>query len=400
MSTWSRAASCTAPVTYPSPDAFLYALSRLCARFPDAVQVLTAPARRALEQSSGGSSAACGSVLEIALRTLAADNLDVTTGQHERRVRLAQTQRPDGLWPASAYYRMGRFPVYFGSSYLTTVFAMSALVPAATDPEGREWQPRGEVAVHDFGIRVPDRFHPQMEAIGERLAHWATNVGLATGATGQARLRRAGFHQVAARILPDEQTPDVELFAQWVVWLFHLDDSQDEGAMGHCPDTVHAAYTAITAIIDGQSVPAGGAAGSPAVAALTHLWPRTMAGMSPAWRRRIRGHIHRHRDAFLTQITHRRQRTLPTPEEYPGPRRDANGMFMYDLVEVACRTEIPETVAAGPAWKELCTASSDITAWCNDIYSLARGRPTGNPPTTSPSCATPTPAPNWTPSTR
>ncbi|MCX4994393.1 hypothetical protein OHA09_20300 [Streptomyces longwoodensis] len=119
---------------YPSPDAFLHAVSRLCARFPDTAGPLTAPARRALERTGTGASAVTGSVLEIALRVLAADRLGVTAGQDERRARLARMQRPDGSWPAAASYRMGRFPLFFGSSFLTTVFALSALRPARPAP--------------------------------------------------------------------------------------------------------------------------------------------------------------------------------------------------------------------------------------------------------------------------
>ncbi|WP_168218117.1 hypothetical protein [Streptomyces lasalocidi] len=43
-------------------------------------------------------------------------------------------QRPDGSWSAAASYRMGRFPLFFGSSFLTTVFALSALWPARPAP--------------------------------------------------------------------------------------------------------------------------------------------------------------------------------------------------------------------------------------------------------------------------
>ncbi|MDK1347693.1 terpene synthase family protein [Streptomyces sp. 378] len=229
----------------------------------------------------------------------------------------------------------------------------------------------------DFGILVPDRMHPRAEHVGNRLAAWATRVGLTTGTAEDTRLRRSGFHLVAARILPDEGEADVELFAQWATWLFHLDDEQDEGVMGRSPQSVHATYTAIIAIIQGRPTPA--AAHSPAVRALADLWPRTAARMSPAWRSRILDHVHQHRDAFLTQITHRQTGTLPTPEDYPGLRRDANGMFMYDLVEVTCHTEIPPHLAGTSAWTELCAASSDITAWCNDVISLPREQANNEP---------------------
>ncbi|MER7111785.1 hypothetical protein [Streptomyces sp. NPDC000229] len=82
-----------------------------------------------------------GESLDLAFRTLAADHLGLTAGQAERRVLLAGAQQDNGSWPACAYYRMGRFLVYFGSPYLTTVFALTALRPrtdltAAPAPAG------------------------------------------------------------------------------------------------------------------------------------------------------------------------------------------------------------------------------------------------------------------------
>lgn len=119
---------------YPSPDAFLYAVARLCSRFPASAQVLAAPARQALAEREATAAAVRVpvSALDIALRTLAADHLGLSAGQDRHRTWLAAAQCADGSWPAAAYYRMGRFPVYFGSSYLTTVFAMAALHPRVT----------------------------------------------------------------------------------------------------------------------------------------------------------------------------------------------------------------------------------------------------------------------------
>lgn len=221
----------------------------------------------------------------------------------------------------------------------------------------------------DFGIRIPERIHPAAEHIGDHLLTWASRVGLVADASERARLDAAGFHLLAARILPDAPQSDVEVFAQWVLWLFHLDDEQDEGAMGHSAEIVHTTYAAITSIIDGQPAPAAAPA---SVTALADLWPRTARGMSSQWRRRILEHIHHHRDAFLTQIAHRQNGTLASPEEYPSLRRDDNAMFMYDLLEVVYQIEIPPDLVATRSWTELCAASSDIAAWCNDVVSLPR----------------------------
>ncbi len=224
----------------------------------------------------------------------------------------------------------------------------------------------------DFGISIPQRVHPAADRIGEHLLAWAAGFGLAVDDAACARLDAAGFHLAAARILPDAEQADVELFAQWTVWLFHLDDEQDEGPMGRDAAIVRETYASITSITstaEGQPAPAGAPA---SVTALADLWPRTARGMSAPWRRRIRQHIHDHRDAFLTQIAHRQNGTVATPEEYPTLRRNDNAMFMYDLVEVAYRTEIPPDLAATKSWTELCAASSDIIAWTNDVVSLPR----------------------------
>ncbi|MCM3882353.1 terpene synthase family protein [Frankia sp. R82] len=221
----------------------------------------------------------------------------------------------------------------------------------------------------DFGIPIPERIHPEAEQIGEHLLTWASRVGLVTDARERARLDAAGFHLLAARILPDAHPSDVEVYARWVLWLFHLDDEQDEGSMGLRAELVHTTYAAITSIVEGRSDPSTASA---PVTALADLWPRTAREMSPQWRRRFLEHIHHHRDAFLTQIAHRHNGTLATPAEYPSLRRDDNAMFMVDLLEVVHQTEIPPDLVATSSWTELCAASSDLVAWCNDVVSLPR----------------------------
>ncbi|MFD5327970.1 terpene synthase family protein [Streptomyces sp. NPDC127092] len=221
----------------------------------------------------------------------------------------------------------------------------------------------------DFGIPVLRRIHPDVNRIGERLGVWAAGVGLTDGPSEEARLRSAGFHLISSRFFSDAPAEAVELFARWVVLLFHLDDQQDEGPMGRSPDHVRAVYQAMTSVIDGDPPAARPA---PAVAAMADLWPRTADGLSGAWRLRFRAQFLCHRDAFLTQVTHRERATVPTRERYPALRRDANGMFMWNLVEAALRTEVPAALADGALWREMCEASNDVTAWCNDVLSLKR----------------------------
>ncbi|MFD8495387.1 hypothetical protein [Amycolatopsis sp. NPDC059657] len=107
---------------YPSPDAFLQVVSRLAERFDDLRDTLEKPLAEAIMQREDDEW-----VLDVALRAIAADNIGLEEGQRQRKKLLIESQEADGSWPAAPYYKLGRFPVYFGSRVLTTLFAANAL---------------------------------------------------------------------------------------------------------------------------------------------------------------------------------------------------------------------------------------------------------------------------------
>lgn len=110
---------------YPSPYAFLYACSRLCARSAMYAPSLGPHLRSALTLANGQRT---GDALEAALYIIAEGNMRPRERLLVHKEALARLQRPDGSWPAAAFYRMGRVDVYFGSPLLTTLFAVRALL--------------------------------------------------------------------------------------------------------------------------------------------------------------------------------------------------------------------------------------------------------------------------------
>ncbi|NKY51422.1 hypothetical protein [Nocardia vermiculata] len=109
---------------YPRPEPFLHAMSRLCASFDDIAAECGAELARALSASDAPEQVPA---LDLALTILAVDNLGGDAHQRWRRDVLVAQQDGSGSWPASAYFRMGRLPLYWGSSTLTAVFAAGAL---------------------------------------------------------------------------------------------------------------------------------------------------------------------------------------------------------------------------------------------------------------------------------
>ncbi|MFG2004583.1 hypothetical protein ACGFNU_36070 [Spirillospora sp. NPDC048911] len=119
---------------HPAPEAFLYAVSRLVKRFPSCREPLAEPLAEAILARDDDR----GNALNVALRTLAAHNTGLFGGRPERLRKLLDTQEPDGSWPALPYFKLGRFPVYFGSRVLSTLFAAAAIRVTATDGTGHD----------------------------------------------------------------------------------------------------------------------------------------------------------------------------------------------------------------------------------------------------------------------
>lgn len=116
---------------YPSPTAFLFAASRLCRTFEDCPRTLLHELHAAVALldplASRVPDIQSGNALDLAMWILAAGNIGWEGALSAHRQQLLRHQRADGSWPAHAYYRLGRLPVYFGSATVTTIFAVAAL---------------------------------------------------------------------------------------------------------------------------------------------------------------------------------------------------------------------------------------------------------------------------------
>jgi hypothetical protein len=105
---------------YPSPATFLWATSRLLnfesfrTKFLDIFQEKINKLIGTIDNS-----------LDLSLYILAAKNAGLSTTEEKKK--LAALQRQDGSWAPYAFFKYGKKLKYFGSSYITTAFAICAL---------------------------------------------------------------------------------------------------------------------------------------------------------------------------------------------------------------------------------------------------------------------------------
>ncbi|WP_328808215.1 terpene synthase family protein [Nonomuraea antri] len=200
-------------------------------------------------------------------------------------------------------------------------------------------------------MAAPCRMHPSVYAIEAAVIDWARRTGLRADPG-------VGFHRMAGRAFAEFDAAAAALFAQWLTWLFHLDDELDEG-----PCSLE--------IFQGMLQ---GSVSHPLEAAFADLWRVTSARMSDQWRGRFAMNLRRQHDACRTEADNRAAGRMPTLEEYPALRRGTVGPYLYDLVEPCLRVEVPAWMHETEPWQELVNACSDVTAWCNDVASRPKER--------------------------
>jgi hypothetical protein len=106
---------------YPAADTFLFFATRLATDFPTRYRGFVSLLRRHVQSQLGRRA----SPLALAFRALAAERLGLFPSWE--LAKLGLQQRPDGSWPADAFFRYGRTAQVFGSEMVTTASALAAL---------------------------------------------------------------------------------------------------------------------------------------------------------------------------------------------------------------------------------------------------------------------------------
>ena len=106
---------------YPSPDVFLYFLSRLVRDYPHTTSRYRGLLRKELVERKKISS----TFLDISLRCAALDNIGLDASEYRDTIRRLQAH--EGYWPAETFFKYGQTNRCFGGEALSTGFGIRAL---------------------------------------------------------------------------------------------------------------------------------------------------------------------------------------------------------------------------------------------------------------------------------
>ncbi|NXY93806.1 terpene synthase [Streptomyces sp. BR123] len=215
---------------------------------------------------------------------------------------------------------------------------------------------------------IPPAIHPRYAAVEAHTTAWAEAFQVGSDEL-RARLLRHSIGTFAARILPEGQEPVVSLLADFVLWLFAVDDGFcEEGALGRRPGELAAVLHRLLRVAQNPEAPM--LLDDPLADGLRDLTRRVSrhgtAVQAAAWCNALREYFF----SVVWEASHRREGTVPCLNDYTLMRLyDGATTVVYPLLEMGHGYELPTHERDQPYVRAATEMASFIITWDNDIFS-------------------------------
>ncbi|MFJ8164260.1 selina-4(15),7(11)-diene synthase [Streptomyces sp. NPDC096136] len=215
---------------------------------------------------------------------------------------------------------------------------------------------------------IPTAIHPRHAAVEAHVTAWAESFQVGSDAL-RARLLGHSIGTFAARILPDGREEVVELVADFVLWLFAVDDGMcEEGALGRRPGELAAVLHRLLRVAQNPETPMLG--DDPLAESLRDLRRRVSqygtAGQAAVWCNALREYFF----SVVWEASHRREETVPSLDDYTLMRLyDGATTVIFPLIEMGHGYELPTHERDQPSVRAAGEMASFVITWDNDILS-------------------------------
>jgi germacradienol/geosmin synthase len=233
-----------------------------------------------------------------------------------------------------------------------------------------------------FYLGWPARLNPHLEGAREHSKAWARAVGILDtppeDATppiwDEAKFDAMDYALLCAYTHPDTLAPELDLIADWYVWVFYFDDhflDVFKRPVDRAGGRAHLERLPLFMPLDSGQTPPQPA--NPVERGLLDLWARTVPSKSPQWRRRFLESTQNLLQESTWELANIEEARIPNPIEYIEMRRKVGGApWSAHLVEHANFVEVPDRVAASRPLRVLRDAFADAVHLRNDLFSYER----------------------------
>ncbi len=220
---------------------------------------------------------------------------------------------------------------------------------------------------------IPAAIHPRHAEIDVQTAAWANAYGIGS-AELRARLVQQSIGTFAARILPGGHEDVVRLLADFVMWLFAVDDGHcEEGDLGRHPGELAGHLHRLLRVAQNPEAPL--LLEDPLAAGLRDLRTRVNRFGTPGQAARWIAALREYFFSVVWEASHRSSETVPSLTDYTLMRLyDGATSVVFPILEMAHGYELQpheRDCAAVRAAEEM---ASFVITWDNDILSHHKER--------------------------
>ncbi|MGQ9829788.1 MAG: terpene synthase family protein [Roseiflexus sp.] len=210
---------------------------------------------------------------------------------------------------------------------------------------------------------------PYAEDIDRTTLIWAETFGLLTDGLCQ-KSQRLRYGVLAARAYPQADRDTLQIAADWIAWLFFMDDQCDESGIGrdlHSMTTLHERFLTV---LEGDPPDSGD---RNLTRALADISRRLAARATGEWLRRFAEHVRLYFAANRWEAANRCQGIVPNVATYCAARLFSGAVYAcFDLIELAAGIDIPFYARNHAVVQQLERSANNIICWCNDMLSYPK----------------------------
>lgn len=228
--------------------------------------------------------------------------------------------------------------------------------------------PLGPITLH---CPFTTSLNPHVEAAEQAGLEWARRFNLLNERRAGAGARLE-YVRLSALCHPQAPLERLQIVADFVTWLFMLDDTRDESEEGHRPEEMAVWHRRFVEVLQG-------ARPEPQDGRFTHalydLRSRILQFGSGSVLPRFTRSVQVYFEAIEWEATNRSQGITPDSRTYVAMRPETSAVYpCFDLISVTDRLQLPDSVFQHDAVRRLSLLANRVVSFCNDIYSVNKER--------------------------
>lgn len=208
--------------------------------------------------------------------------------------------------------------------------------------------------------------NPHAKIVTERSIQWVQNTGLLASFPKAQKYKTLLIGELVARTHPTFTLEELQLVADWSMWLFINDDLFDKLPF----NTLQERIERYQAILYGERA---WPSDTPFTCGLADLWQRTRPLVSDAWVARFCQNLGQHLESSLWESLVKSNNHAPDVATYLQMRQITSGIDAYvDLLDIGTGFVLPAAVQYSPPVQRLVQMVNNITSWANEVWSVAK----------------------------